>query len=213
MKHDRILVKVLFVLLTALIILACGVGALGATATPMPTNTPASTNTLLPTNTPAATNTPLSPPTETATSEPPTPAPMGSTVQSANFEVKVIDAIKRDRVYPGGKFYFSPAAGYMLVDIGVKVSNLTSTDIPVKWNDIYIMNSKQDWWISSWGTYKVASGTLDPFSIGVSEVKIDPKVQITVSHDGYLRLFYHIPVGETYYFGFADSPLTVVKFK
>jgi hypothetical protein len=137
---------------------------------------------------------------------------MGSTVKSANFEVKVIDAVKRDRVYPGGKFYFNPADGYMLVDIGVKVSNLTGSDIPVKWGDVYIMTT-EEWWAPSWGTYKDTSGNLDPFTIGVSELEIDPEAQITFGQDGYFRLFYHIPKDGTYYFGFADAPLIEVNFK
>ena len=207
MKHKSIFTKFLFVLFAALFVLACSVGSIAATATPVPTNTAAATNT------PPPTNTPLPPPTETPVPDPPTPAPMGSTVQSANFEVKVIAAEKRDRVYPGGKFYFTPAQGYMLVDIGVKVGNLTSSELPVKWNDIYIMNSNQEWWIPSFGTFKDTSEDLDPFTIGVSEIEIDPDVEITFAHDGYLRLFYHIPKGETYYFGFADAPLSEVDFK
>lgn len=65
MKHNRTLTKVFFVLIVALFVLACGAGSLGATATPVLTNTPAATNTPLSTSTLAATDTPLPPPTET----------------------------------------------------------------------------------------------------------------------------------------------------
>jgi hypothetical protein len=207
MKQKNMLKQVMFMLLVALIILACSGGAVAATATPVPTNTatPKPTNTV----TPKPTDTPV--PTATLV---PTPASVGDAVQSEEFEVKVIDAVIRDRVYPGGKFYFTPADGYMLVDIGVKVANISSSSLwRVKWGDIYIMNENQEWWYPSWGTFKETSDELDPFAIGVSEVEIDPEAEITLEKTGFLRLFYHIPKGETYYFGFSDSPFTEIKFK
>lgn len=208
MTQLNTLKKVLFILLVTFIILACNGGALAATATPVPTNTA----TLVPTSTatPKPTNTPL----PTATLEPPTPAPVGVSVQSEKFEVKVIDAVKRDRVYPGGKFYFTAANGYMLVDIGVKVANISDSALwRVKWGDVYIMNENQEWWYPSWGTFEDTSDELDPFTIGVSETEINPDLVITLKKTGYLRLFYHIPKDKTYYFGFDDSPLTEVNFK
>jgi hypothetical protein len=214
MKYNNILMKILFVSLAALFILACNaVASIGATVTPESTDMPASTNTPLPTNIPAATNTHQPPPTETEIPSTPTPAPVGEAVRSANFEVKVVAAEKRTRVNPGGKFMFVATSGNMLVDIGVKVSNLTGSNLSVKWKDIYIMSKNQDAWYSTWGTWKDSSGNLDPFTIGISEVYTNPELEISISHDGYLRLFYHIPRGETYYFGFFDSPLTVINFK
>ncbi|HCW05747.1 MAG TPA: hypothetical protein DGG95_00070 [Cytophagales bacterium] len=52
MKRNNTLTKALFILPAILFVSACGVGALDATATPVPTNTPVATNTPLPTYTP-----------------------------------------------------------------------------------------------------------------------------------------------------------------
>ena len=207
MEQKNKLKQVVLVLLIALIVLACSGGTLAATVTPAPTNTPLPTNTLLPTSTP------LPPPTETFTPEPPTPSSMGSVAKSEFFEIKVIDAVVRDRVYPGGKFYFTPADGYMLVDIGVKVTNLTSSSLQVRWDNVYIMNTDQEWWYPNWGTFKDTAGDLDPFTIGVSEIEINPDLELTLKKTGYLRLFYHLPKANTYYFAFGDSPFTEIKFK
>lgn len=210
MKRNSTFTKALFILFAVIFVLACNAGGLGATATPAPTNTPAATNTPLPTNTPESTATPVEP---TATLAPPTPAPIGSVIRSDNFEVKVVIAQKRDRVYPGGKFYFTPASGYMMVDIGVKVKNLTNSPVTVTWNDVYVMNGNGDWWYPSWGTWEKTSDDLDPFTIGVSEIEIIPESEIVIDNDGYFRLFYHIPTEETYYFGFFDAALTEIHFK
>jgi hypothetical protein len=75
------------------------------------------------------------------------------------------------------------------------------------------MNENSDWWYPTWGTFKSSSGKMDPFTIGVSEVEIDPETTITVDNEGYLRLFYVVKEADVYYFGFADSPLTEMNFK
>ncbi|MCJ7433872.1 MAG: hypothetical protein MUO77_10330, partial [Anaerolineales bacterium] len=59
--------------------------------------------------------------------ETPTPAPVGVLVSSDSYEVTVIKAVKLDRLYPGGKYSYTPKAGYMIVDTGVKVRNLTGS--------------------------------------------------------------------------------------
>ena len=197
-----------------LISMACGAATLAATATPVP---PVATNTPLPTKTPpAATKTSL-PPTETEIPATPTPAPVGVAVKSDSYEVTVIDAVKRDRIYPGGKFLFTPLHGYMLVDIGVKVRNLTGSPASLSWGDVYVVDSNGDGWAPNWGTYQEVSAgkKFDPLTLGLSEKETDPAGKITFNNDIYLRLIYHVlnNAPTTLLFGFGDSPLIEIVIK
>ncbi len=101
--------------------MACASAAPEApTPTPAPTKVPA-TNTPLPTSTPKPTFTPK--PTSTSTPIPtPTQIPeMGKPISSENWEVTVFGAIFRERIYPGGGFYYTPNPGFMFIDVGLKV--------------------------------------------------------------------------------------------
>ena len=127
--------------------------------------------------------------------------------------MNVVAFEKRSRVYPGGTYFYDAKPGYMLVDLGVKVTNLTSSGLDVKWNDIYLMNAENKWWYPRWGTFKASTNSIDPLTLGVSENKIEPEVFITLDNSGYLRLFYLVTEAEVMYFGFADSALTELHFK
>lgn len=217
---DKRFVKALFFLLAALLALACSAISGGGEAPAAQPPAPAVTEPPTEVPPPAASDTPVPPPTKTPlpkptdTAAPPTPSQLGEVARSQNFEVTVIAAEKRDRVYPGGKFYYTANPGYMLIDVGVKVVNISGSSLDVKWKDVYVMRENGDWWYPTWGTFKTSLDKLDPFSIGVSEVEIDPEAVITVGNkDGYLRLFFLVEEEAAFYFGFGDSPLTEMRFK
>lgn len=214
MKHNRMLTKVLFVLLAALFVLACGAGSLRATATPVPTNTPAATNTPLPTNTPAATNTPLPPPTETEIPATPTPVPMGTPVSSGDYEVNVIFMRTLDTVYLDAQYQWVPSAGNMFVELGIKVVNLKpGSNVSVSWGDIYVIEEDGSIWYPGWGESKSAvSGVeISPKSLVFRSLD-NPDEQIVFDEVVFVRAIYgvakHSPT--TILFGFGDAPLIEV---
>jgi hypothetical protein len=216
MKHNSMFTKalfVLFVLFASLFVLSCSVGSSGATATPVPTNTPAATNTPLPTDTPAATDTPLPPPTETPVPEPPTPAPVGEAVRSESFEVTVVSAKELRRVYMGNYYYY-PLAGQIYVELVVKVSNLTGSEISVPWENVYVVDEAGNAYYPSWGGYTaVKTGkTVDGSAVGVNEI-VDSKATLDIEEDAYLRMIWFLDktgAKTTALFGFFDSPYVEV---
>lgn len=207
MKNYRF-ASILFIMFTALVVLACG-GinvSFGDNATPVPI-VHTVVYTVIPTNPPATEKpAPTSRPQPTKTAEP--------TEIPVNFEVDIIAVEARNRVYPGGGFTFSPANGYMLLDVGVKVINLTNSNISVRWDDVYVMNENKEWAAPDWGTWKDVGNNLDPFSFGISETEVNPEDEISVkSTGGYVRVIYHIPRGDTYYFGFGNSDTVKLNIK
>jgi len=212
MKYSNRFTKVLFVLLVALFALACAAVPLGATATPVPTNTPLPTNTA----TPKPTATPL--PTETNTPLPPTPAPMGVPVQSDLYEVTVLNARRLDSgVHTGDGYYWTANAGKVFIEIEVKVSNLQSgSNANVPWSSIYVVESNGDAWYPNWGGFKaVASGkSFAASNLSVSGID-DGAATLPFTDDLYLRLIYVVTESDptTVLFGFDTSPMIEVIVK
>jgi hypothetical protein len=215
------LVKVSFLFVTLIMIMACSTGGLGVQPTetpepPKPTNTPepTSTITLTPTKTARPTRTPK--PTATLTS---TPAPLGIPVKTDKYEVTVVGAVDLKRIYPGGKYLYTPNAKYMIVDIGVRVRNLNpGQTITLPWSDIYVIESNNESWYALWGDIEeVTSGTeMDPFTIGISDEEIDGNTTFSFQQDAYFRVIYILDREnpKNILFGFGDSPmitLTIVR--
>ena len=190
-------------LILVLASLACSVGA-----SPEPTATPEppSTNTPLPTSTPKPTNTPE--PTSTYTPVPtPTEIPeIGKPVSSENWEVTVIDVIYRDRIYPGGGYYYDPNPGYMFIDVGLKVNKLGPASTVFS-SDIVVIDENGERWPALWSGTKDANGQeLDPYTIGMDSVLDE---DIDISAETYLRLAFVLQdasLGKEISFTFEDVP-------
>jgi hypothetical protein len=200
-----------------LLMLACNVFT-GTTPAAEPVDQPTEVEQVpVPSNTPKSLE-PVNTPEPTATQETlatPTPAPVGVAVRSDSYEVTVIKAVKLDRLYPGGKYSYTPKAGNMIVDVGVKVSNLTGSQASVKWSNVYVVEETGDAWYPSYGTYKESGKEIDPFSLGISENTIVGEDVITFKGDIYLRLIFIVADNDptTFVFGFDDSPLIEITIK
>jgi len=190
-------------LMLALASLACSASAL---AEPTATPEPSATNTPLPTSTPKPTFTPK--PTSTNT---PIPTPtqileIGKPATSENWEVTIIDVIYRDRIYPGGGYYYDPNPGYMFIDVGLKVNKLGS-DSTVFSSDIVIIDENGERWSALWSGVKDANGNeVDPYTIGMNSVLDE---DIDISTEKYLRLAFVLQdasLGKEIHFKFEDVP-------
>ena len=195
------------VVLTFLIfVLASTACSFAALAEPTETPEPTATFTPVPTSTPTATFTPK--PTSTSTPVPtPTLVPvMGEPVSSENWEITVIDAIYRERIYPGGGYYYYPNPGYIFIDVGLKVKSLGSATSVIS-SDIVILDENGEAWHALWsGENVVRSEDFDPFNIAMNP-NLDENIDI--STEKYLRLvfvIYETSLEEEIYFKFEDVP-------
>lgn len=214
MKQYRSLKQVGFVLSVAIFVLACSVVTGAGTSAPEPTTPPkVIVNTVVVVR-PTATDRPTVAPEPTATIEP-TPAPVGVPVRSGKYEVTVINAVKLERIYPGGKYLYTPNAGDVIVDVGVKVSDLTGSQVSVKWGNVYVVEPNGDAWYPTWGSYKESGKKIDPFGLGISDENINGDDLITFKGDIYLRLIFIVTEGDptVFVFGFDDSPLIEIVVK
>jgi len=195
---------------------ACGVRAVEPVAALALTGVSTETSTPLPA--PAETNTALSVPTETLIPASPTASRIEFSVRNASFEVKVIDIQRPFQVHPGGDTVFTAGEGNMLLSLGIKVTNYTGTDIPLKWSDVYLVNKYQDKWYPVWGAYQKTNANIDPFTVQILEYEVDPAIdpdaKIFMGDNGYLHVIYRLPKDNLYYyFGFADLPLIEVNYR
>ena len=185
------------------LVLASVACSLGAPAEP--TEIPA-TNTPLPTSTPKPTFTPK--PTSTSTPIPtPTQVPeMGKPISSENWEVTVFGAIFRERIYPGGGFYYTPNPGFMFIDVGLKIKSLGSSTAVFS-SDILIIDENGKGWSALWSGEQAANGKeVDPFSIGINDILDE---DIDFSSEKYLRLMFVLSetsLDQEISFKFEDVP-------
>lgn len=199
-RVDKFLYALFVLVITAL---AC---AGGAPAEPTETPEPLATNTPLPTSTPEPTYTPE--PTSTHTPIPTsTPVPeIGEPVISENWEITVIAAMYRKRIYPGGGYYYDPNPGYMFIDVGLKAKSLGS-DTTVFSSNIVVIDENGESWSALWSGEKDANGgEVDPFSIGMNSVLDE---DINISTEKYLRLAFvlkNTSLDKEIYFKFEDVP-------
>lgn len=204
MKQNRTYKQVIFVLVIALSVLACVGGALGATATPVPTNTPEATNTPLPTDTATPKPTATARPTATEIPPTPTPAPIGVSVVYDSLEITVLDVVTHGHIVTGGSYYYYSKPGETFIDMAVRVRNLNPGNaVRVQWSYIYIVEERGSWYPLYGVTRRVDSGTeYDPFKIALgTEVKGEDFVEF--DNDTYLRLIYYI----------ADDPQQILLFR
>ncbi len=214
----------LLVLFEAVLVSACSVTAaevvqafVTSRAAPV-TNTPIPQLTKIPTKTPIpASPTPSPIPTATHIPASPTPSKMGYSVRNTNLEIQVVGVEKPYHIYMGKDLVFSPAAGNMFLDLGIKVTKLTDSEMPFKWSDIYLLDKYQSKWYPVWGAYEKTNMLLDPFSIEIPQSQVDPKVEpdvrIYLGDNGYLRAIFRLPTESYYYYlRFADLPLIEIDY-
>ena len=214
MKKINIIGVVLFILLGTLLSSACS----SAAAKPV--------EALAGTEAPVAVNTPL-PAGELSSADvaSPTPSRMEFSVQNANFVVKVMDIEKPHQVYLGvdnnlgTDIYFKPGEGNMFLGVGIKVTNLTGSDIPMKWTDIYLVNKYQDKWYPSFGAYKNTNAAMDSSTVEILQYDqvhpdFDPDAHFFAADNGYVRVVFRVPRDNLYYFfGFADLPQIEINWR
>jgi hypothetical protein len=219
MKKVSIVWIVLFVMVGSLLASACSaaeaqpVQALAATDAPTEIVAPPSTDTALPV------------PADTLVPGSPTPSRIEFSVQNASMEVKVLEVEKPYRVHLGidpnlgTELTFTPGAGNMFLGLGVRVRNLTGTDIPMKWSDVYLVNKYGDKWYPTWGAYEQTNAAMDPLTVEIvkyDEVHpdFDPDAHFYASDNGFVRVIFRIPRDNLYYFfGIADLPLIEINWR
>lgn len=205
MKQHPVFVKVLVITVITLLVVACNSNVIveqtmerTATSTPIPTNTA----TLRPTSTPR--------PTATFT---PTPAPAGVPVANSAYEVNVIKVRKLPTVYSDRWHYWYAKTGYLLMELGVKVTNLkVGTTVRVPWRNISVKDSNGIW-NPYWGGFRpVESGLeIDPASLSFAILEKETD-QVVFDEDVYLRLIW--PLADLnpsiVFFSFDGSPMIEV---
>jgi hypothetical protein len=188
------------------VFLALLLASMACSSTTPATPTPTATNTSLPTSTPEPTFTPE--PTSTFTPVPTaTPIPeLGKPVSSRNWEVTVIDVVYRDRIYPGGGYYYDPNPGYMFIDVGLKVDKLGSKSSVLS-TDIVVIDENGELWPALWsGDEDASDGEVDPYTIGMDSALDE---DLDISTEKYLRLAFVLKeesLGKEVYFRFEDVP-------
>lgn len=216
MKQNRTYKQIVFILVIALSVLACVGGALGATATPVPTNTPEATNTPVPTNTATAEPTSTPRPTATAIPPTPTPAPIGVSVLYDSLEITLLDVVKHSHIVTGGSYYYYSKPGETFIDMAVRVRNLKpGNPVRVQWSYVYIVEEKGSWYPLYGVLRKVTDGKeYDPFNIALG-TEIQGESFVEFDNDTYLRLIYYVADNpeQTILFGIQDSPLIRFQLK
>ena len=221
MKQKGSFTKTVFVLLVALIVLACNFVAAAApdpASEPAPTSAPEATKTAIPAPTSTFTPRPTYVPAPTATKVPPTPTPAakGETVTNGKIEVTVLDLIKHDRVKADAAYsWWTPNPGYAIIDLFVKVKNLQAGTASLSWDDMSLTESgtgTQNYvfaggWKGARSKEKVA-----PLSFGYAEVTPGLGAIITFDDTVYLQIFYFVSKDSpSFLFNIGDAPLIQVN--
>lgn len=189
MKHNSMFAKVLFVSLSTLVILACGVTSLESAPTQMPTPTTLPTNSPVPTNTLAPTSTPR--PTATEVPPTPTPAAKGEAVTDGKIEVTLLELIRHDKVVTGGTYYWTPNPGYIIIDIFAKIKNLKTGSVSIKWSDVNIAGGGTGGLVFAGAAKAVnAKEKVAPLSFGYFE--IPEGSEFTFDDTVYLQAIYFV---------------------
>jgi hypothetical protein len=105
----------------------------------------------------------------------------------------------------------------MFLGLGIQVKNLTDSDIPFKWNEVYLINEYQDKWYPLWGAYKKTNMVIDPLGIEIRQFKVDskdqPDARVYFGDNGYMRAIFRLPKDNNYYYlAFADLPLIEIDY-
>lgn len=208
MKKVNLLMIVLVILFAACLVSACTVVAVKSVEALMAT-TATNRNGLMPTPTAIRVTPTFTPSPIPATS---TPSRMDLPVKKAGLQVEVLKIEKPHQIYLGKDQIYAPGKGKMFLSLGIKVTNLSNTEIPLKWNEITLLNEYGDKWYPLWGGYKKTNRVIDPLGIEVWRFKLDareqPTARIYLGDNGYLRVIFRVPRDDDYYsLAFAGLPL------
>jgi len=218
MKKNSTLWSVLFVLLGTLLVSGCGVKAVGPVLALEAANAPADANATLPAVVPAEEVAPLPETTELPTEESSAPVRMIYSVENERLEAKVLGLEWPTHANPDGKSFLYPGPGNMFLGLGIKVNNLTGSDIDLKWDQVYLTNKYQEKWYPTWGAYKQTNKYIDPLTIEVLEFEVHPDydadAHVYLGENGYMRAIFRIPRDNLYYyFGIADLPVIEINWR
>ena len=209
---------VLVTLLGICLVSACGVAAVKSVeAMVVPTAKPERSTPLPPETRIPASPTPLLIPTATPIPATSTLSRMEFPVENARLQVEVVEIERPHQIYLSDNLFFAPGQGKMFLGLGIKVTNLTGSEISFKWNEIYLTNEYQDSWYPLWGAYKKTNMVIDSLGIGVRQFKVDsrdqPDARIYFGTNGYMRAIFRLPRDNDYYYlAFADLPLIEISY-
>ena len=221
MKKSSMLFVILVVLLGTLSASACStvaaepVQALAATEAPVVIVTDPATEVVAPSALPTDTVVPASP----------TASRIEFPVSNARLEVKIIDVEKPYRVdlgidpTLGTPLTFTAGPGNMFLGLGIRVKNLSGSDITFKWTDIYLTNKYGEKWYPTWGAYQDTNAAMDPLTVEIVKYDqvhpdFDPDAHFYASDNGFARVIFRIPRDNLYYFlGFSDLPLIEINWR
>lgn len=214
MKKVSLLMLVFAILVGVCLGSACTVVAVKSVDALLATTVTTDKNESMPTSTAIripATSTPSPIP---ATS---TPSRMDFPVNKAGLQIEVLKIEKPSQIYLSKDQVYTPGKGKMFLSLGIKVTNFSNTEIPLKWKEISLVNEHQDKWYPLWGAYKKTNGVIDPFGIEIRQLKVDareqPTARIYLGDNGYLRVIFRVPRDNDYYsLAFADLPLIEINY-
>lgn len=203
--------KALFLVLTIVFLLACGVSSEQMTATAVAGQ--AQTQTAAPTKTATPTVASTSTPRPTATSLPtetpvPAPAAVGETVQYRSLEITLLKVETHTQIVTGGAYYYYAKPGEIFVDVAVLVRN--NGDIAgqakVQLKEIYLFEETGAVWYPNFNAIKSVEleKKFDPMSALKLEKTYSGIAAVNFEKDTYLRLVYYVKKDQNLLFGIRD---------
>jgi hypothetical protein len=225
MKKSPLFSTILFILLGASLLSACGLQAQAIEPVTALVKADGAADTTQPTSVASPDAAPIDSVEVTASSEEAAPARLEYPVKNDKMELQILSIKKPSSVdlstdpISGAEMLFKPGAGNMFLDFGIKVVNKTGTDIDVKWSDIYLVNKFQDKFQPSWGVYKESDVAIDPLLMKINKYDrvdpdFDPNAHFYMGNGGYIRVIFLLPRNNLYYyFGFGELPVIEIKNK
>ncbi len=199
-------------------ILACNAVMQGTAPTAAATPSATSEPSRAPTTRPTFTRTPTFTPRPTATKIIPTatltPAAKGEIVSNGRIEVVALDMFRHDKIVPGGMYWYRPKPGYLVIDLFVKVKNLTGKTLTIPWSDaLLLIGAKTE--TPDFAGFQPAKGNqkVAPLSFGYDELYEGSA--FTFDDTVYLQIIYVISDSEhiTALFRLQNAPLIQINVK
>lgn len=218
MKKNSTFWCFLFVLLGGLLVSACGVRTVESAAALGGADVQEETIVDVPAVIPVEAETVLIEPTAVPATELPAPVRMIYPVKNERLEVQVLNLEWPTHANPDGKSFLYPGPGNMFLGLGIRVKNLSGSDIDLKWDQVYLENKYQDKWYPMWAAYQQTNKYIDPLTIEVLEFEVHPDydadAHVYLGENGYMRVLFRLPKDNLYYYlSFADLPLIEINWR
>lgn len=218
MKRNNLSLAALFILLGVFSLSACNTAA-------QPVQALAGTDVATEVVAPVVTDTAsvVAAPTDTVVPASPTASRIEFAVSNGSLDVKVVEIKKVYNVYlgedpvSGQEIRLAPGAGNMFLDFGVKVNNVTGSDVPMKWSAIYLSDKQGNKFYPTWGGYRATGTIVDPLTMEILKYDkvhpdYDPDAHFYIGAAGFVRAIFNLPRNNLYYFfGFGDLPQIEIK--